>query len=116
MHTNFTTHLSRYYAWLLGGVGIAGLVVVALCRPGDAQSAASQDWPPFVLVTGLLLIGLVADDDGLFAAIGNQLARVSRNGGALFIGATVLIGIVTAVLNLDTSVAFLTPVLIYTAR
>ena len=34
----------------------------------------------------------------------------------LFLGATLLIGLVTAVLNLDTSVAFLTPVLIYAAR
>jgi arsenical pump membrane protein len=69
-----------------------------------------------VLVTGLLLIGLVADEDGLFAAAGHQLARVARRGSVLFVGATVLIGVVTATLNLDTSVAFLTPVLIYTAR
>jgi arsenical pump membrane protein len=67
-------------------------------------------------VTGLLLIGLVADDDGLFAAAGHQMARAAPNGSVLFLGATVLIGLVTAVLNLDTSVAFLTPVLVYTAR
>jgi arsenical pump membrane protein len=67
-------------------------------------------------VTGLLLIGLVADDDGLFAAAGHQMARAAPNGSVLFMGATVLIGLVTAVLNLDTSVAFLTPVLVYTAR
>jgi arsenical pump membrane protein len=59
---------------------------------------------------------LVADDDGLFAAAGQQLARTLRNGVALYIGAVVTIGLVTALLNLDTSVAFLTPVLIYTAR
>ena len=68
-----------------------------------------------MLVAGLLLIGLVADDDGLFAAAGRQLARV-RSGGALFVGAVAMIGLVTAVLNLDTAVAFLTPVLVYTAR
>ena len=34
----------------------------------------------------------------------------------LFLGVIVLVGLVTAVLNLDTSVAFLTPVLVYTAR
>ena len=67
-------------------------------------------------MTGLLLIGLVADDDGLFAAAGHQMARAAPNGSVLFLGATVLIGLVTAVLNLDTSVAFLTPVLVYTAR
>ena len=34
----------------------------------------------------------------------------------MFVGAAVLVGVVTAILNLDTSVAFLTPVLVYLAR
>ena len=96
--------------------GLAGLVAAVATSPSAAQAAAGQDWPPFVLVTGLLLIGLVADDDGLFAAAGYQLARVAKGGGVLFVGAVVLIGAVTALLNLDTSVAFLTPVLVYTAK
>ena len=75
-----------------------------------------QVWSPFVLVTGLLLIGLVADDDGLFAAAGHRLARTAPNGVVLFVGAVAVVGAVTAVLNLDTSVAFLTPVLVYAAR
>jgi arsenical pump membrane protein len=103
-------------SWLLPGSGVAGLVAAAVASPADAAAAASQDWSPFVLVTGLLLIGLVANDDGLFAAAGQQLARVARSGGALFVGAAVIIGLATATLNLDTSVAFLTPVLVYTAR
>ena len=97
-------------------MGIAGLVAATSINPSDAKAAASQDWSPFVLVTGLLLIGLVADYDGLFAAAGHQLARMSTGGGVLFLGATAMIAVVTAVLNLDTSVAFLTPVLVYTAR
>jgi arsenical pump membrane protein len=80
------------------------------------MAAVGQDWSPFVLVAGLLLIGLVADDDGLFAAAGDRLARLSGGAFTLFAGAAVLVGVVTALLNLDTSVAFLTPVLIYTAR
>ena len=84
--------------------------------PAATRSAASQDWPPFVLVAGLLLIGLVADDDGLFAYAGHRLARMAPNGALLFVGAVVVVAAVTAVLNLDTSVAFLTPVLVYTAR
>jgi hypothetical protein len=51
-------------------------------------------------VTGLLLIGLVANDDGLFAAAGHQLVRVARSGPALFAGAGVIIGLATATLNL----------------
>ncbi len=69
-----------------------------------------------MLVAGLLLIGLVADADGLFEAAGRQLARVAGHGGVLFAGAAVLVSLVTATLNLDTSVAFLTPVLVHTAR
>jgi arsenical pump membrane protein len=96
--------------------GIAGIAAASVASPHAARAAASQVWSPFVLVTGLLLIGLVADDDGLFAAAGYQLGRTARSGWTLFLGATLMIALVTAVLNLDTSVAFLTPVLVYTAR
>lgn len=103
-------------AWLLGLVGVAAFAAAFFINGSDARAAAIQDWSPFVLVTGLLLVGLVADDDGLFEAAGNKLARASSSGIVLFLGATVLIGAVTAILNLDTSVAFLTPVLVYAAR
>ncbi len=69
-----------------------------------------------MLVAGLLLIGLVADKDGLFAAAGHRLSRTAPSGVFLFMGAVAMVGVVTAVLNLDTSVAFLTPVLVYAAR
>ena len=104
------------FAWLLGSVGLVACAVAFLVNAPAARAAASQDWSPFVLVTGLLLVGLVADDDGLFEAAGNRLARSSSSGVVLFLGASALIGAVTAILNLDTSVAFLTPVLVYAAR
>lgn len=100
----------------LAAVGLTALLAAAALRPGEARAAASQVWTPFVLVAGLLLIGLVADDDGLFAAAGHQLAKTARTGTAVFVGATAMVGLVTALLNLDTAVAFLTPVLVYTAR
>jgi arsenical pump membrane protein len=103
-------------AVLLAAAGLAGLVSAILLRPAAARAAAGQDWSPFVLVAGLLLIGLVADQDGLFRYAGQRLGRMGRGGGVLFAGATVLIAAVTVTLNLDTSVAFLTPVLVYTAR
>ncbi len=106
----------KYVPWFLTGLGLIGLVASFVANPTDARSAAAQNWSPFVLVTGLILIGLVANDDGLFAAAGHQLARLSSSGVVLFAGATVMIAVVTAVLNLDTSVAFLTPVLVYTAK
>ncbi len=103
-------------SWLLAGAGLAGLAAAVAARPADAASAAAQDWSPFVLVAGLLLIGLVADGDGLFAAAGARLAIATGNARLLFAGSMLLVSLVTATLNLDTSVAFLTPVLVHTAR
>jgi arsenical pump membrane protein len=100
----------------LATAGAAGTALAVAFDVGDARSAANQDWPPFVLVAGLLLVGLVADEGGLFAAAGHALARVSDNGVILFVGAVGLVASVTSILNLDTSVAFLTPVLVYAAR
>ena len=97
-------------------VGCALLVVAVVLAPDHAWAAAAQDWPPFVLVAGLLLVGLVANGDGLFAAGGHALARLSPNGLILYAGTAVLVVTVTTLLNLDTSVTFLTPVLVYAAR
>lgn len=79
-------------------------------------AAAEQAWPPFVLVAGLLLIGAVAADDGLFEATGARLARSRLEARGLLVALLVLVAAVTAVLNLDTAVVFLTPVLVHAAR
>ena len=76
---------------------------------GDAFiSALAQAWPPFVLVVGLLLIGAVVEADGLFVALGTRIERIG--GGPITLLATLLglVAVVTAVLNLDTAVVFLT--------
>jgi arsenical pump membrane protein len=101
---------------MLAGVGAAGVVTAAVLYPHRSASAASQVWSPFVLVAGLLLVGLVAERDGLFRAAGVRLARLAPDAMSLFAGAVVLVALVTAVLNLDTSVVFLTPVLVHAAR
>src|SRR5437763_4792117 len=82
----------------------------------DAVHAAGQVWPAFALVTGLLLVGVVAERDGLFAAAGSLLARAPVGPRALLLLALALVALVTAILNLDTAVFFLTPVLIHLAR
>ncbi len=79
-------------------------------------AAANQAWPPFVLVAGLLLIGAVAADDGLFEATGARLARSRLGPRGLLRRLLALVAAVTAVLNLDTAVLFLTPVLVHAAR
>jgi len=95
----------RTAGWLLAAAGGAALVTVIALQP----AAAGQDWQPFVLVAGLLLIGLVADQDGLFEAGGHRIARLAPGGKALFCGAAVLIAVVTALLSLDTAVARRSP-------
>jgi len=79
-------------------------------------TSARQAWPPFVLVTGLLLIGAVAAADGLFEALGARLARARLSARSLLLALLGLVAVVTAVLNLDTAVVFLTPVLVHAAR
>jgi arsenical pump membrane protein len=101
---------------VLGVLGASAAILAAILVPAAARAAAAQSWPPFVLVTGLLLIGVVADRDGLFEAAGARLARLPGGGALLFAGMMGLVAIVTVVLNLDTAVAFLTPVLLHTAR
>ena len=108
--------LARHWGWALASVGVVAAVAALALEGSDARSAASQVWSPFVLVTGLLLVGLIADQDGLFAAAGHRLSRAAPNGMVLLAGAALLVAGVTAVLNLDTSVVFLTPVLAYAAR
>ncbi len=102
--------------WLPVSAGLGALVVAVMLAPAAARSAASQVYGPFILVAGLILVGMVADGDGLFASVGHRLAVRAPNGGVLFVGACLVTAVVTAVLNLDTAVVFLTPVLVYAAR
>jgi arsenical pump membrane protein len=69
-----------------------------------------------VLVTGLLLVGVVAADDGLFAWLAGKLDAIPGGGRRLFFAGLALVAATTAVLNLDTAVVFLTPVMIAAAR
>ena len=78
--------------------------------------ALAQAWPAFALVAGLLLIGAVAARDGVFAAAGTTVARLPGPPVVLLTSLLLVEAVVTAVLNLDTAVVFLTPVLLHAAR
>lgn len=80
------------------------------------RAAVEQTWPPFALVTGLLLLGLVAADDGLFAWAGARLERLPGPPAGLLAASLALVAATTAILNLDTAVVFLTPILVLAAR
>jgi arsenical pump membrane protein len=81
-----------------------------------AHGAFSQAWPAFALVGGLLLIGAAAAREGLFAAAGALIARAPGGPFVLLAGLLLVEAAITAVLNLDTAVVFMTPVLLHAAR
>jgi arsenical pump membrane protein len=80
-----------------------------------ARAAFGQAWPPFVLVTGLLVLGQLAGADGLFDAAAARLDRAGGSPLGTLLACLGLVALITALLNLDTAVVFLTPVLIAVA-
>jgi arsenical pump membrane protein len=96
--------------------GATGAIAAAALASGAAGGAAAHAWPPFALVVGLLLVGAVAAEDGVFLRLAATLDRLPGGDWALYAASMALVAVVTAVLNLDTAVAFLTPVLVHTAR
>jgi len=107
---------------LLLAAGLAASAAAAVADRSSAADAARRAWPPFVLVAGLLVVGVVAHDDGLFDAVAARLEgrpalrRGRRADGRLLLALLGVVALTTAVLNLDTSVAFLTPILVLAAR
>lgn len=79
-------------------------------------TSLSATWQPFVLVAGLLLIGYSASREGLFDALGAWCARVPRGGVTLFVVTMLAVAVVSAVLNLDSAIVFMTPVALNAAR
>ncbi len=102
-------------SWLLLGVGAPAAAIAFVLATGDARDALAQGWPPFALVAGLLLIGAAAGAEGLFEAAG-RAGRLGGGGATQLVGSLLLVALVTAILNLDTAVVFLTPVLLHLAR
>jgi arsenical pump membrane protein len=88
----------------------------AFALDARARDAADQAQGPFLLVTGLLLLGLVADADGVFRWASTRLLGVTTHPRGLLVVALLLVAVVTALLNLDTAVVFLTPILLGAAR
>jgi arsenical pump membrane protein len=100
---------------LVAALVVAG-AVAAFALDGRARAAADQAQGPFLLVAGLLLLGLVAAGDGVFAWASDRLLGVTTHPRRLLGLALGLVAIVTALLNLDTAVVFLTPILIGAAH
>ncbi len=80
------------------------------------NASLSATWEPFVLIVGLLFVGHVAAGEGLFEYLGSRCARLPGSDVALFVATMLAVALVTALLNLDTSVVFMTPVALHAAR
>ena len=80
------------------------------------NASLSATWQPFILVAGLLLVGHAASRDGLFDTLGSLSARLPGRGVSLFVTTMLMVAMVSAVLNLDSAVVFMTPVALKAAR
>jgi arsenical pump membrane protein len=99
---------------LVLGIAAAGLAVAL--APTHWVAASRFAWPPFVLVAGLFLVGVCAERDGVFTWAATYLARAPGSEAGHYASCVVTVAVTTVFLNLDTAVAFLTPVIIATAR
>ena len=98
----------RIPAAILAGAGTVALALMST----SGSSALDQALPAFVLVGGLLVLGAVADQEGLFTAAAARVERLPGSPRTLLLASLALVAGVTAVLNLDTAVVFLTPVVL----
>jgi len=65
---------------------------------------------------GAAVVGAAAAREGVFAAAGTLASRAPGGAATLLVVLLLLDAVVTAVLNLDTAVVFMTPVLLHAAR
>ena len=93
------------------------LLATGVLSLGSARSEAGKLLPVLGFLAGVLVLGRLCEDEGLFEAAGARLARASRGRPARLLGGVFgLCAVTTAVLSLDTTVVLLTPVVQETAH
>jgi arsenical pump membrane protein len=97
-------------------VPAAGLVVAIGAVPPAQAWAQVRDLLPVVgFLAAVLVLAQLCDDEGLFTAAGDLMARTCRGRPErLLAGVFVVASLVTAVLSLDATVVLLTPVVFAT--
>ncbi len=102
----------------IAAVPAAGLVfALGLVTPAAAGEQFRELGPTVAFLAAILLLGHLAQAEGVFAWLGSRLATGSRGRpqrllGLVFVAASVT----TAALSLDATVVLLTPVVLATAR
>jgi arsenical pump membrane protein len=93
------------------------LLATGVLSLGSARGEAAKLLPVLGFLAGVLVLGRMCEDEGLFEAAGARLARASRGSPSrLLAGVFGLCAVTTAVLSLDTTVVLLTPVVQETAH
>jgi arsenical pump membrane protein len=93
------------------------LVAVGAVAPPQAWQQVEELWPVVAFLAILLVLAHLCDEEGLFAAAGDAVARASRgNPRRLLVGVFAVASVVTALLSLDATVVLLTPVVFATAH
>ena len=103
---------------LIAAAPAAGLVLVlGLVTPAAAGHELVELGPTVAFLAAILLLGRLAEVEGVFAWLGRELALHSRGRPRRLLRLTVVVAAVTtAVLSLDATVVLLTPVVLATAR
>jgi arsenical pump membrane protein len=102
---------------LIAAAPAAGLVLVlGLVTPAAAGRELVELGPTVAFLAAILLLGRLAEVEGVFAWLGRELALHSRGRPRRLLRLTVVVAAVTtAVLSLDATVVLLTPVVLATA-
>ncbi|WP_229860997.1 arsenic transporter [Streptomyces xanthochromogenes] len=95
----------------------AGLVVgLGAVAPTEAWQQTRDLLPVVGFLAAVLVLAQLCDDDGLFAATGDFVARVCGSSAQRLLGGVFAVAaVITAVLSLDATVVLLTPVVFATA-
>lgn len=103
---------------LMAAAPAAGLVLLlALAPPGAVGRELVTLGPTVAFLAVILLLGRLAEVEGVFDWLGRELAGHSRGQPRRLLRLTVLAAAaITAVLSLDATVVLLTPVVLATAR
>ncbi len=95
--------------------GAALVVVTGGLGPSAALDEARELGPTLAFLAAILVMGAMAERDGLFRAAGGLLARRAGRSPTRLLGLVVVVAsLVTAVLSLDATVVLLTPVVVAT--
>ena len=94
----------------------AVVVALGLVSPHAAWAETQKLLPVVAFLVAVLALSHLCDAEGLFAAAGDLMARLSRGRPQRLLGAVFAVAsVVTAVLSLDATVVLLTPVVFATA-